>query len=237
MKGEKQTIAIHERAETVKEDSEQQIAYTGELHSSICQSLKQTLKDIKIVEQIEVLSSAIMSITSQTNLLALNAFIEAARAGEAGRGFAVVAGEIGNLADQSKDTVAKIQKITKQATEAVTNLSHDSERLLEFVATNVVESYNTFGEAAEKYNQDASNVEKIMTDFSLISSRLLDSIDSTVDSLREVNQVTIQSAEGTKDIAHQTTKVLEVSDMIAKSVEECAVYANRLQTEILTFTI
>ena len=159
MKGEKQTIAIHERAETVKEDSEQQIAYTGELHSSICQSLKQTLKAIKIVEQIEVLSSAIMSITSQTNLLALNASIEAARAGEAGRGFAVVAGEIGNLADQSKDTVAKIQKITKQVTEAVTNLSHDSERLLEFVATNVVESYTTFGEAAEKYNQDASNVE------------------------------------------------------------------------------
>ena len=76
-----------------------------------------------------------------------------------------------------------------------------------------------------------------MTDFSLISSRLLDSIDSTVDSLREVNQVTIQSAEGTKNIAHRTTKVLEVSDMIAKSVEECAVYANRLQTEILTFTI
>ncbi|MBQ9990479.1 MAG: methyl-accepting chemotaxis protein [Lachnospiraceae bacterium] len=235
--GEEQAAAIHERAGEVRADSEEQIAYADQLHGSIHRSLKQALKDIKIVEQIEVLSSAIMSITSQTNLLALNASIEAARAGEAGRGFAVVAGEIGNLADQSKETVARIQEVTKQVTDAVRNLSNDSERLLEFVATDVVKSYNTFGEAAKKYDEDASNVEEIMTDFSAVSRRLSTSIDSTANSLREVNQVTVQSAEGTKDIADRTTKVLEVSDKITKSVEECAVAADKLQTEIRTFTI
>ena len=235
--GEQQAVAIHERAEMVHAESERQRTHAGEIHQSIHASLKQALKDIKIVEQIEVLSSAIMSITSQTNLLALNASIEAARAGEAGRGFAVVAGEIGNLAEQSKDTVAKIQEVTKQVTEAVNNLSYDSERLLDFVATDVVKSYDTFGETAEKYNQDASEVELLMTDFSATSQQLLASIDSTTDSLHEVSRITAESAEGTKDIAERISNVLEVSDLIVKSVEECAVYADKLQTGMAAFTV
>jgi methyl-accepting chemotaxis protein len=67
------------------------------MHHEIRESLENAIEDTKIVEQIGVLSSAILEITEQTNLLALNAAIEAARAGEAGRGFAVVADEIGSL--------------------------------------------------------------------------------------------------------------------------------------------
>ncbi|MCI5585745.1 MAG: methyl-accepting chemotaxis protein, partial [Lachnospiraceae bacterium] len=151
--------------------------------------------------------------------------------------FAVVAGEIGNLAEQSKDTVAKIQEVTKQVTEAVNNLSYDSERLLDFVATDVVKSYDTFGETAEKYNQDASEVELLMTDFSATSQQLLASIDSTTDSLHEVSRITAESAEGTKDIAERISNVLEVSDLIVKSMEECAVYTDKLQTGIAAFTV
>ncbi len=235
--GEHQAVAIHERAETVEAENEQSRAYTGQLHKSIHRSLKQALKDIKIVEQIEVLSSAIMTITSQTNLLALNASIEAARAGESGRGFAVVAGEIGNLADQSKDTVAKIQEVTKLVTEAVNNLSRDAERLLEFVASDVVKSYDSFNEAARKYNQDASDIEQLMTGFSANSQQLLASIDSTADSLREISRITGESAEGTKDIADKIGNVREVSEAITKLVEECAGYADKLQTCMAAFTV
>ena len=67
--------------------------------------LKSSFKDISN------LSESISEIANETNLLALNAAIEAARAGEAGRGFSVVAEEIRKLAEQSKDTVTKIQNI------------------------------------------------------------------------------------------------------------------------------
>ena len=73
------------------------------------QSVKRKIEKSKAVEEINILTDNILSITSQTNLLALNANIEAARAGEAGKGFAVVAGEIGKLAMDSAQAANQIR--------------------------------------------------------------------------------------------------------------------------------
>ena len=114
-----------------------------------------------------------MEITNQTNLLALNASIEAARAGEAGKGFAVVATEIGGLADQSKQTVTQIQKVTEEVTTSVAQLSSDAEQLLAFVGNDVVASYDMFDAVADAYNQDAGKIDALISDFSATSEELL----------------------------------------------------------------
>ncbi len=59
-------------------------------------------------QDIVKMADLVNDIASRTNLLSLNASIEAARAGEAGRGFAVVAEEIRSLADNTKETVKKM---------------------------------------------------------------------------------------------------------------------------------
>lgn len=235
--GAEQASAIHERAVAARNETNTQRSNARVIHNEIKESLQKALTDAKVVEQIEVLSSAIMSIANQTNLLALNASIEAARAGEAGRGFAVVAGEIGNLADQSKSTVAQIQEVTDKVTAAVENLASDSERLLKFVATDVVNSYNMFEKVADTYNQDAADINELITDFSATSEELLASIDSVLSSINEISRATMEGARGTTDIAERTTSVVQLSEEVTNDIEKCAQAANMLHESISVFVV
>ena len=117
--GAEESDSIHKRASETKTAAVANRQKMAQMRQEIRGSLEQALEEAKVVEQISVLADSILSITGQTNLLALNASIEAARAGEAGKGFAVVAEEIRVLAEQSKEAVANIQKVTENVNHAV----------------------------------------------------------------------------------------------------------------------
>lgn len=146
---------IRDRAVGIKKTTTENDERTKAIHAEINEGLTKALEDIKVVDQIGVLAESIMEITGQTNLLALNASIEAARAGEAGKGFAVVADEIRVLAEQSKAAVVHIQDVTKNVVESVTNLADGAKKLLEFVGTDVVDSFAGFSDMADSYSNDA----------------------------------------------------------------------------------
>lgn len=235
--GAEQAANIHERASKAQKDTADQRQHASQIHNEIKESLTLALENAKVVQQIEVLSSAIMEITNQTNLLALNASIEAARAGEAGRGFAVVATEIGGLAEQSKQTVTKIQGVTEEVTAAVGNLSRDAERLLEFVGNDVVASYDMFDEVANAYNHDAEEIDALISDFSATSEELLASIDGVLDAMDGIANATNEGAKGTADIATRTTEVKSRTDAVTGEVEKCNDTAKRLNEEISVFIV
>lgn len=235
--GAEQAVDIHERASKAQEDTKNQRTHAYQIHNELQESLAKALEDAKVVKEIEVLSSSIMEITEQTNLLALNASIEAARAGEAGRGFAVVATEIGGLAEQSKQTVSKIQGVTEEVTAAVTNLSQDAERLLEFVATDVVASYDMFDGVADAYNKDAEKIDSLISDFSATSEELLASIESVLESMSEIANATYEGAQGTTSIASKTTDVKHQTDIVSEEVDKCDTTAKRLNQEISVFIV
>ena len=235
--GAEQAVDIHERASKAQEDTKNQRTHAYQIHNELQESLAKALEDAKVVKEIEVLSSSIMEITEQTNLLALNASIEAARAGEAGRGFAVVATEIGGLAEQSKQAVSKIQGVTEEVTAAVTNLSQDAERLLEFVATDVVASYDMFDVVADAYNKDAEKIDSLISDFSATSEELLASIESVLESMSEIANATYEGAQGTTSIASKTTDVKYQTDIVSEEVDKCDSTAKRLNQEISVFIV
>ena len=136
------------------------------MKKEIQQDLETALENAKVIDQIYELAGVIMNVVSQTNLLSLNASIEAARAGEAGKGFAVVAGEIGALAEQSRQTVIKIQEVTQEVTEAVQNLSTNARKLLDFVVKDVTADYREFLTIGEQYKKDGASVDELMSEFS-----------------------------------------------------------------------
>ena len=228
---------IRDRAVSIKKTTTENDKRTKAIHAEINEGLTKALEDIKVVDQIGVLAESIMEITGQTNLLALNASIEAARAGEAGKGFAVVADEIRVLAEQSKAAVVHIQDVTKNVVESVTNLADGAKKLLEFVGTDVVDSFAGFSDMADSYSNDAGKVDGLVTDFSASSEQLLASINGVMDAIGEVSKAATEGATGTNDIAEKTGVVVEKAAEIKEKAEAAHAAADRLQKNVERFIV
>ena len=235
--GAEKAIAIHNRAAEAKEETKRNRKKATDIKDEISESLVRALSEAKVVKQIEDLAESIMNITSQTNLLALNASIEAARAGEAGKGFAVVADEIRELAEQSKATVENIQKVTSAVTKAVDNLSGDSQRLLTFVAEDVTENFSHFANVADAYDEDATYIDELVTDFSAVSQQLLASIDNVMQAISEVSKASNEGAIGTGEIAEKSCMIATNSSNVLEEMKAAERTAQKLKESVSKFTI
>lgn len=228
---------IHRRASEAKDTAGENRQKVTRMLEEIRTGLENALEKAKVVDQIGVLAEAILNITGQTNLLALNASIEAARAGEAGKGFAVVADEIRNLAEQSQETVTNIQNVTDSVSTAMNNLSVDANRLLSFVDTEVVESFDLFEQMAEAYNKDAANVNDLVSDFSATSEELLASIDSILGLIKGISEAANDGAAGTSNIAEKTVNIVNGSSDVLARAREAGNSAEDMQKNVTSFVV
>ena len=228
---------IHKRAVKTKDDTVENRQKVKQMMADIRVNLEQALEDAKVVDQIGVLADSILNITAQTNLLALNASIEAARAGEAGKGFAVVAEEIRVLAEQSKDAVANIQSVTENVNKAVGNLTSDSNRLLDFVDTDIVECLNGFEKMADDYNMDASNINDLVSDFSATSEELVASISNITQAIDGITSASNDSATGTTNIAQKTIVIVKGSEAVMNGAKTAEASAAELRKNVNNFVI
>lgn len=236
-KGADQAINIHKRAIKAKDDTEENSKKTSNIKEEISVSLVQALEEAKVVNQIEDLAESIMEITSQTNLLALNASIEAARAGEAGTGFSVVADEIRELAEQSKASVENIKRVTGSVMDAVDRLSADAKRILDFVAEDVTDDFHSFSDVADRYNEDATCMDDLVSDFSAVSQELLASIEGVLNSISEVSKASEEGAIGTTEIANRSTSVVEAANGVLEEMKNAERTAEKLRENVNKFII
>lgn len=235
--GKEEAIEIGKRAEKTKTAVIDAQKKAESLLTEMNVKLSGALEQVKVINQIGELAEAIMGITSQTNLLALNASIEAARAGEAGRGFAVVADEIGQLADQSKNTVSKIQQIISQVTVAVQNLSTNAAELLQFVSKDVHDDYTHFLQVGNQYSKDGEEIESMVGSINTNAVSLSNMLENITEAVKNVATAAQEGAQGTNDIADRNTEIRENAGSVMDMVAQTNTLIGILKQEVAKFQV
>lgn len=170
------------------------------------------------VQEIGVTLNLISEISSSTNLLALNASIEAARAGEAGKGFAVVATEVGNLANNTqeslKDVQAVIERVQRNVADITAQVEENSVKL-------------------EKQNEYFANVFEGMHDMTDLLATSVTAIEAMGAAHREQAEVIMNTVQINQDIAEsirneneQFSAISSMAESNASDTVEVATQAN-----------
>ena len=227
---------MKEHADVMEQNAKTTMDETNDKVQQILESLNQAISDSQSVDQVNSLTDDIMNIASQTNLLSLNASIEAARAGEAGRGFAVVAGEIGTLAENSRQTASNIQEINSVVVNAVHNLSDNANDLVAYMQNSILPEFQRFVEDGEKYRQNADYIESVMTDFTDKTEGFKDTFNEIAESINSITTAIEDGVKGVSSAAESTQNLVYDMDTISKRMDENQRIAQELDEETAIFT-
>lgn len=188
----------------------------------------------KEASDIEVITQSVKNIAEETGLLALNASIEAARAGEEGSGFAVVAQQIRKLADESKESVHRINELISRVQERIketAQLSHEQHGLV------VNESERTIS-VDQTLHELTGTVEVFMKGAHDIGSKIAEQTGRVEQTHGHVKKIQGKAgsfsdeARRIMDAAHEETAIMEE---ISSSAEELRQLTDRLLDKTKAF--
>ena len=229
IEGEELSNEIEARAAKLKESATESVKLARDMFASLQKNSAKAIEEARAVEKINELTEVIMRISSQTSLLALNASIEAARAGEAGKGFAVVATEIGNLANQTSETVANINNIVSEVNAVVRDMGTTLYKTTQFMENQVVPDYQAFYDVSNQYNDDSVAVKKSMASIQESVMQLNETIMLAADGLEGISKTINESAIGVSDIAEKTASVVNRMGENMEMVSGCQSEADKLK--------
>ncbi len=196
-------------------ENEQMLNALQSINEEVAVSMNDTnLVAVKLeeaVKKIDVTFNLISEISNSTNLLALNASIEAARAGEAGRGFAVVAHEVGNLANNTRDSLDEVQTVIDKIRENVN-------AMIGFVEKN-----------SEKLKVQSQYFEKVfegLREMIYILHQSINDIDTMNEAHNKQAEVIINTVMINEDIAKrihmENQEFTNIAEMVERNVEDVA---------------
>ncbi|MDK2807829.1 MAG: methyl-accepting chemotaxis protein, partial [Clostridiales bacterium] len=228
---------MNHRADQLKAEFEMAVENSTKIMNEAEIKLTKATKEAQAVERVSELADIIVQITEQTNLLALNAAIEAARAGEAGKGFAVVAEEIRKLADDSKETVVKIQEVILQIVSGVDTLKVNANELLSFLSTDVKRDYESMLQASDAYSLDTRQLEGVVVGFTKRANELERAMEDMAKAMEEISISTYEGAKGSGNISQSVETVSVQTEQLLTQAEVSSQYAKNLLQLIGKFKV
>lgn len=226
-----------ERANKIQKDGQTMIKEIRKIYEEKEEKILNAIEEGKVVEDIKLMADAIAQIAEQTNLLALNAAIEAARAGEQGKGFAVVAEEVRKLAEQSGETVTKIQSTIGKVQQAFKNLSHNGSEVLEFVNTRVSDMFDNSLEIGKQYYNDAEYMSSMSEDLASMTSQIGVTVNQVNEAVQNMAASAQQATEHTGEILGSVDETTKAMEEVAKTAQSQAEFAQKLNELVQKFSI
>lgn len=189
----------------------------GTLRQKVGAIADQILRLSEQTNQIGSISGLVSDLANQTNMLALNAAVEAVRAGEHGKGFAVVAGEIRKLADQSKNSAAKISALVTDIQNAInaTVMATDEG------TKNVAEGVKIAEETSESFSGVADAVNNVVLNSQQISLNVKQqaiAVQQVVEAMNALNTAARETANGIGQIKVGTQRLNDAASNLKATV-------------------
>jgi len=218
------TQQLGETAERARREGDQgfqavQQAITGmEAIRARVENIAQTILALsEQTQQIGEITGVVSSLAQQSKMLALNASIEAAKAGDAGKGFAVVAAEVKELAEQSQQSTAQVQKILQDIRHATDRAVMATEEGSKGVDAGVV--------LVQKSGEVMRQLGEVIREAALASQQIVAAvrqeavgIDQVATAMSEINKVTAQFVASTQQTKVASTKLDEMAGKLKVSV-------------------
>ncbi len=223
------------RAEDMGQSAQESLNNTSAKMKEILDVLNRAIEGSRSVDQVNSLTHAILEISAQTNLIALNASVEAARAGEAGKGFAVVAEEIRQLASSSSETANRIQKVNATVTNAVYNLSENSQSLVNYIEESVLKEFLSFVTCGQQYQEDAAYIRQTMAAFNTNTDHLKSSMAEIVVSIDTITKAIDDGVSGISGVAGSAQHLVTDMTEITNRMDINHKVAVELEEETITF--
>lgn len=210
------TIQMSTRADAMQQSAQNSARVTGAKAEELLTSLNDAIEKSRSVDQIQSLTSEILTISQKTRLIALNASVEAANAGTAGKGFAVVAGEVRSLAHSSQETANRIQAVNRVVTSAVYNLSGHAQHLIDYMNQTVLTEFQAFIQSGQQYKEDAAHIRRTMDAFQEKTRNLKLSMSGIADSIDTITKAIDEGAGGIAGVAGNTRNLADDMEEITR---------------------
>lgn len=190
---------------------------------TIRDQIQETSKRIKRLgessQEIGDIVELINGLAEETNILALNAAIQAASADGAGRGFAVVADEVQRLAERAAKATRQIETLVEtirtDTAEAVTSMESTTSEVVR--GAKLAEDAGDTLERLESVSKDLSTLIRGVATEAQSQSAVATDVATM---MKEIRDVSIQSAQGTTDTAESVGHLGELVSKLRESVAD-----------------